>query len=205
MHTLQLGLLSSHTGSNVRAIVQACQNGSLDAAPRVLISNNSKSNVLAYAHAEQIPAYHLSGQTHPEPEALDRAMLEIFQRHEVDLLILSGYMKKLGPLTLTYYQNHILNIHPSLLPRYGGQGMYSSRVHEAVLASGDATTGITVHLVNTEYDQGPIVAQRELPVLPDDTAASLATRVLEQEHLFYLETLRAISQGSVDLDLLSRR
>lgn len=205
MEKLQLGLLSSHIGSNIQAIVQACQNGSLGAVPRVIISNNSGSNVLAYARAEQIPSYHLSSKTHPETESLDRAMLEVLQRHEVDLVVLSGYMKKLGPMTLAHYQNRTLNIHPSLLPRFGGQGMYGPRVHEAVLASGETTTGITVHLVDAEYDQGPIVAQCELPVLPGDTAATLAARVLQQEHLFYVETLRKISKGSLRLDQLSRQ
>jgi phosphoribosylglycinamide formyltransferase-1 len=112
-------------------------------------------------------------------------------------------MKKLGPLTLAHYRNRILNIHPSLLPRFGGQGMYGKRVHEAVLASGDTKTGITIHLVDAEYDQGPIVAQHELPIFPNDTASALAQRILEEEHLFYVETLRAISQSSLDLDQLS--
>jgi phosphoribosylglycinamide formyltransferase-1 len=203
MGKLQLGLLSSHTGSNIQAIVQACQNGTLDAAPRVIISNNSGSNVLAYARAEQIPHYHLSSQTHAQAADLDRTMLQILQHHEVNLVVLSGYMKKLGPLTLAHYRNRILNIHPSLLPRFGGQSMYGKRVHEAVLASGDTRTGITIHLVDAEYDQGPIVAQRELPIFPNDTASALAQRILEQEHLFYVETLRAISQGRLKLDQLS--
>ena len=203
MGKLQLGLLSSHTGSNIQAIVQACQNSTLDAAPRVIISNNSGSNVLACARAEQIPHYHLSSQTHAQAAELDRTMLQILQHHEVNLVVLSGYMKKLGSLTLAHYHNRILNIHPSLLPRFGGQGMYGNRVHEAVLASGDTRTGITIHLVDAEYDQGPIVAQRELSVFPDETASTLAQRILEQEHLFYVETLRAISQGRLKLDQLS--
>lgn len=205
MKNLQLGLLASHAGSNVQAIVQACKNGSLNASPRVIISNNSGSPVLAFARAEQIPQYHLSGKTHPEPEELDRAMLQRLQDHAVDLVLLSGYMKKLGPLTLDYYQNRILNIHPSLLPQFGGQGMYGKLVHEAVLASGASKTGVTIHLVNAEYDQGPIVAQSEIPVLPGDTVTSLGQRVLAREHLLYVDTLRKISQGSLRLDQFSQR
>jgi phosphoribosylglycinamide formyltransferase-1 len=94
----------------------------------------------------------------------------------------------------------ILNIHPALLPRYGGKGMYGQHVHEAVLAAGESETGVTIHLVNENYDQGPIIAQRRVPVLPGDTVESLAERVLEQEHRLYAETLQRIARGEIDLD-----
>jgi phosphoribosylglycinamide formyltransferase-1 len=194
-----LGILASHGGSNMQAIIDACKSGGLPAIPRVVLSNNSASLALARARREGIPAYHLSALTHPCPEALDREILRLLQTHAVDLVVLAGYMKKLGPATLEAYRGRILNIHPALLPRFGGRGMYGRLVHEAVLAAGEATTGVTVHLVDAEYDRGPILAQREVPVRPGDTPESLAERVLREEHRLYVETLRRICRGEITL------
>ena len=108
-------------------------------------------------------------------------------------------MKKLGPETLSRFAGQIVNIHPALLPSFGGAGMYGVRVHRAVLASGTTESGATVHLVNAEYDQGPILAQRRVPVWPDDSPESLARRVLEQEHLLLVETLEGIVEGRIIL------
>ena len=105
-------------------------------------------------------------------------------------------MKKIGPRTLARYRGLVLNIHPALLPKFGGQGMYGRRVHEEVLAAGDRVTGVTVHLADEEYDRGPILAQREVPVVRGDTVDSLAARVLEAEHALYVETLARIAQCS---------
>jgi folate-dependent phosphoribosylglycinamide formyltransferase PurN len=124
MPTLHLGFLASHGGSNMQAIINACKEGRLDARPCVVISNNSESMALQRAKNEGIPAYHLSLQTHPDPAVLDRAILEVLRRRGVDTVILAGYMKKLGPHTLQAYRGRILNIHPALLPMFGGQGMY---------------------------------------------------------------------------------
>jgi phosphoribosylglycinamide formyltransferase-1 len=123
----------------------------------------------------------------------------------VDTVILAGYMKKLGPATLGAYRGRILNIHPALLPKHGGQGMYGRRVHEAVLAAGETVTGVTVHVVDEQYDHGPILAQREVTVLPGDTVDSLAARVLAQEHRLYAETLQQISDGRIPLPPLPTR
>ena len=121
----------------------------------------------------------------------------------MQVVALAGYMKMLGPRTLDAYRNRILNVHPALLPKFGGQGMYGERVHRAVLASGDSVSGVTVHLVDEEYDRGPVVAQTEVPVLPGDTPDTLAARVLEQEHILYPETIQRIATGEVDLNLAS--
>jgi phosphoribosylglycinamide formyltransferase 1 len=109
-------------------------------------------------------------------------------------------MRKLGPVTLAAYRNRVLNIHPALLPAFGGKGFYGERVHSAVLAAGARESGPTVHLVDAQYDQGPIVAQKRVPVLEGDTAETLAARVLEQEHVLYAETLQRIATGELDLD-----
>lgn len=195
----RLGFLASHGGSNMQAIIDACRDGRLSGEPAVVIGNNSGSNALARARCEGIPAYHLSGKTHPEPEGLDAAILDALQRHGVDLVILAGYMRLLGPGTLAAYQGRVLNIHPALLPRFGGKGLYGSAVHEAVLAARDRVTGVTVHVVDEQFDSGPILAQVTVPVEDGDTVESLAARVLIQEHLLFVETLQRIESGELEL------
>lgn len=199
---LRLGFLSSHGGTNMQAIVDACGAGRLDAQLCVVISNNSGSPALERARREGIPHSHLSGATHPVAEDLDRAILEALELHRVNLVVLAGYMKLLGPLTVSRYRGRVLNIHPALLPRFGGRGMYGKAVHEAVLAAGERVTGVTIHLADEKYDHGPIVAQCEVPVFPGDTADSLGERVLNREHEFYVETLQRIGQGQIDLGSL---
>jgi len=187
----------------MQAIIDACRSGELDAEPRVVISNNSRSGAMERAARAGIPAVHLSSVTHPDPQALDRAMLAVLQQHGVELVCLAGYMRRLGPLTLAGYRHRVLNIHPALLPRFGGEGFYGERVHAAVLAAGASESGATVHLVDARYDHGPIVAQVRVPVLPGDTVATLAARVLEQEHLIYKRTLQRIASGELDLDAIA--
>ena len=199
MSKLRLGLLASHGGSNVQAIIDACGAGELLAEPRVVISNNSGSEVLRRAAREGVPGFHLSSRTHPRPDDLDAAIEGVLADHGVEIVVLGGYMKKLGPKVLGRYRGRVLNVHPALLPAYGGQGMYGERVHAAVLAAGERVTGVTVHLVDEEYDQGPVVAQAEVPVLDGDTIESLRLRVLEREHELYPQTLQKIAAGEIVL------
>jgi phosphoribosylglycinamide formyltransferase-1 len=197
-----LGFFVSHRGSNMRAIVQACNDGRIDAEPVLLISNNKSSAALSWAAETGLAHTYLSPMSAESEEALDAAHLDALQGAGVDLIILAGYMRKIGPLVLSAYTNRILNIHPALLPKYGGQGMYGHHVHDAVIASGDTETGVTVHLVDDGYDTGPIVAQASVPVEHGDTADTLAARVLAQEHRFFSETLARIVTGDIDLDVL---
>lgn len=194
---MNIGFLASHGGSNMQAIIDACKAGRLNAAAAVVISNNGDSRALERAKSEGIPGYYLSGKTHPDPDDLDKAILDTLIRHKVDIVALAGYMKKLGPKTLSYFRGRILNIHPALLPKYGGKGMYGIHVHEAVLAAGEKESGVTVHLVDEEYDRGPILAQVRVPVMPDDTPETLAERVLVQEHILYSATLQRIATGDI--------
>lgn len=191
-----LGFFASHNGSNMQAVIDACQDGRLAARPSVVISNNSRSQALTRGRAAAIPTYHLSSQTHPEPEVLDQTIVGVLAHHQVDLVLLAGYMRKLGQRTLAHYQGRILNIHPSLLPKFGGQDMYGDHVHAAVLAAGEQETGVTIHLVEAAYDTGPIIAQCRVPVLADDTVETLRTRVLQREHQFLIETLARIISGA---------
>ncbi len=199
MTVLRIGVLASHGGSNLQAVLDAAASGRLDAIVAVVISNNRDSGALQRAAAAGVPWAHLSGKTHPSPDDLDAAIHETLALHEVDVVLLAGYMKKLGPRTLDAFRGRILNVHPALLPRHGGKGMFGMAVHEAVLAAGDAVTGATVHVVEEEYDTGPVLAQRQVPVLPDDTPEALRERVLAVEHALVVDVLQGIARGEIDL------
>lgn len=194
-----LGFLASHGGSNLLAILTAIQSGRLPAKPGIVICNNSDAGALEHAKRFGVPTRHLSAYTHPDPVALDEAILTALREQGVTLVVLAGYMRRLGPSTLAGYRGRVLNIHPSLLPAFGGQGMYGLRVHAAVLRAGAKESGCTVHLVTAEYDQGPVLSQARVPVLPGDTPESLQARVLGQEHRLFPETLRRVALGELVL------
>ncbi len=189
---MKLAFFASHRGSNMQAVLDACKTGYLLGEPCVVISNNSNAEALIKAERDGIPYYHLSVKTHPEPLQLDEEILMALQRHGAELVVLAGYMRKLGPKTLSHFQGRIINIHPALLPKYGGTGMYGANIHEAVLAAGEKETGVTIHLVDGEYDHGAIIAQCPVSVHFNDTVATLSERVLVQEHRFLVETQRKI-------------
>jgi len=121
------------------------------------------------------------------------------KKHATDLVVLAGYMKRVGPRTLAAYPGRVINIHPGLLPKYGGRGMYGIRVHEAVIAAGEKETGITIHVVDDHYDAGPVLARRTVEVRKGDTAESLAARLLPLEHETYVDTLAKIINGEIEL------
>lgn len=195
--TAKLGLLVSGRGSNMRAVLAACAAGRLPAEPALVISNNRDAPALTTAREFDVAAMHLSRTTHPEPEQLDAAICANLQKYAVDWVVLAGYMKKIGPQTLAAYRNRMINIHPSLLPDHGGPGMFGMHVHEAVIAAGDRESGATVHLVSDVYDQGAILRQARIPVLADDTPATLAARVLTAEHTLLVETLADLLTGNL--------
>ena len=197
--SLRLGILASHAGTTMQAILDACASGELDADVRVVIGNNSRSGAMERARSAGIPAIHVSRTTHPDETALDRAILAALTDHDVNLVVLAGYMKRLGHLTLSHYAGRVLNTHPALLPKFGGRGMYGDRVHEAVLAAGENVSGATVHVVDGEYDTGPILSQVTVPTLHGDTFATLRDRVREAERLHYIAVLGRIAGGNIAL------
>lgn len=196
---LKLAVLASHGGSNMQAIVDAAAAGRLRAQVVLVISNNSGSGALERARRHGLPWRHMSGKTHPGAGELDEAMTRAAETAGAELVLLAGYMKKLGPRMLDRFRGRILNIHPALLPRHGGPGMYGLRPHQAVLAAGDRETGPTVHVVDEEYDRGPILRQRRVPVLDGDTPETLQQRVLAAEHELYVEVLEDIAAGRINL------
>jgi phosphoribosylglycinamide formyltransferase-1 len=204
---MRIGILASHEGTTLQAVLDAVAEGRIQARVAVVISNNSDSGALRRAQASGVPGVHLSSSTHSHPDQLDRAILETLTGAQVDVVLLAGYLKKLGPGVLEAYRGRILNTHPALLPKFGGTGMYGSRVHEAVLASGDRETGVTVHLVDADYDTGPVLAQCRVPVLPGDSLTELAARVQAREREFVVETLVKFAEGtlSVGCDVSGRK
>lgn len=186
---MRIAVLASHSGTTLQAVLDACADHTLSAQVVLVISNNSGSGALLRARAAGIPTAHLSSATHPQPEALDAAMERTLRDAGPDWVLLAGYMRKLGPAVLNAYAGRILNTHPALLPRYGGAGFYGRKVHQAVLAAGDRETGATVHLVNEEYDAGPILAQVRVPVRADDEVETLEERVKVAERKLIVATL----------------
>jgi len=194
---LNLGFLASGNGSSARAIVAAIEAGELDAQARLLVSNNRSPPALAFAQAAGVPALTIATQS--DPAAADVRLADELAIHGVELVILSGYLRQLGPQTLGRYAGRVLNIHPGPLPQFGGHGMYGRRVHEAVIAAGVAESGICIHLVDEEYDRGPVIARRSVAVRPGDTAEALQARVTAQEPGFFVDTLRRIAEGEIVL------
>jgi phosphoribosylglycinamide formyltransferase 1 len=194
---LKIGFLASGSASSARAIVAAIQAGKLAAEARLLVSNNRSAPALAYAAQQGVPALHIPTQA--DAEAADAALAEVMAAHGVEVIVLSGYLRQLGPRTLQRYEGRILNIHPGPLPQFGGHGMYGRRVHEAVIAAGVAESGIVIHLVDAEYDRGPVIARRSVPVKPGDTAETLEARVTSLEPVFFVETLGRIAGGALSL------
>lgn len=199
MKKLRIGFFSSHGGSNMQTIINACKEEKLDGEPCVVISNNSDSTALTRAKSEGIPYYYRSPKTHCDFDELDGEILNILRKYSVNIIVLVGYMKKIGPKVLKEYKGRILNIHPSLLPKYGGKEMYGDRVHEAVIGNKEKVTGVTVHIIDEEYDNGSIINQCEVPVYEEDTVDILASRVLKKEHEIFVETLQKISEGKIKL------
>ena len=193
---VRIAAFASGRGSNLASILAHVDDGSLrDAEVRLVISNNSDSGALELARQRGIRAHHISSRTHPDPEAFARTLLAALDEERIELIVLAGYMKKLPPAVVRRYPRRILNIHPALLPRHGGQGMYGLRVHESVLRSGDKESGVTVHFVDEDYDHGPVAAQARVPVLPGDTPGDLARRVLEAEHDLYWRVVDDMAHG----------
>ncbi|MFO1012762.1 MAG: phosphoribosylglycinamide formyltransferase [Caulobacteraceae bacterium] len=194
---LKLGFLASNSGTSMRAIVGAIGSGALKAEARLVVSNKKDAAALAFAAQSGVPSRFIP--TVKDSEAADAKLLNALTEAGVDLLVLSGYLRKLGPATLGAYAGRILNIHPALLPEFGGEGMYGRRVHEAVIAAGAEKSGCTIHLVDGEYDHGAIIARREIPIRQGDTAETLEARITAAEPAFFVETLTAIAEGRLKL------
>jgi phosphoribosylglycinamide formyltransferase-1 len=185
----RLAVLASGRGSNLQAIIDHFDNLARERVAKVVLvaSNKADSPALLRAATASIDIASF------DPADDGTELLGLLTKFRIDLVVLAGYLKRIQPKVIHAYAGRILNIHPALLPSFGGEGMYGARVHEAVISAGARESGVTVHLVDNEYDRGPIVAQWRLPVNPSDTAESLAARVLNVEHVVYPRVVEMVA------------
>ncbi len=190
-----LGVLISGRGSNLQAILDAIDEGRLDAYVGIVISNKGDAPGLERAVKAGAATAVLSHKDHDSREAFDEAVLARLSEHDVEVVCLAGFMRILSPVLVRAFPNRILNIHPSLLPAFVGLHAQKQAVEHGVKVS-----GCTVHLVDEELDHGPILLQRTVPVLEDDTEDTLSARILEQEHKLYPEAVRLVLDGKVRVE-----
>jgi len=196
---LKLAVLASGKGTNLNSIINAQKSGIIASKVVLVISNNSHAGALKLARKNRIPAVHLSEKLFPTKEAFDSALLNLLRKYKIDLVILAGYMKLLRSRIVRKYRNRILNIHPALLPMFGGPGMYGIKVHEAVLQAGCKVSGATVHIVDELYDHGAIVIQKPVVVRDFDTPQSLQKRILRTEHKLFPQAIRLFETGKLKI------
>jgi phosphoribosylglycinamide formyltransferase-1 len=187
---LRIAVLASGEGLTLQTLLDAIAARRLNAEIAVVVSNNADAGVLRRARTAGVPTAHISSAIHADAETLDASLTQALQAYTPDLVVTAGYMKRLGPQLMAAFRRRMINVHPSLLPKFGGQGMYGSRVHAAVLAAGEAESGASVHFVEGDYDSGPVIGQVRVPVLADDTVEALENRVKLVERELLLEVLR---------------
>jgi len=192
---LSLVVLISGRGSNLKAILDAIEAGDLPAQVTAVISSSAGARGLAHAQRHNIDTLALDAADYPERSDYDRALQGLIERFNPDLVVLAGFMRVLTPGFVRHFAGRIINIHPSLLPALRGL-----RTHRRALAAGAREHGASVHLVTEELDGGPVIAQVRVPVLADDDAATLAARVLREEHRLYPQTLRWLAEGRIRWD-----
>jgi len=191
-HRPRIAVFISGGGSNLQSLIDASRDGRLKADIVLVVSSKLKAFGLQRAAKADIDTFVFRLKDYPDPEAAETDLIEKLDAYDIDYIALAGYLKLLPASVVKKYRNCIINIHPALLPKYGGQGMYGHFVHEAVIASGDKVSGPTVHIVDEIYDNGRILMQEEVPVMPDDTSETLAARVLEAEHRIYPQALQKL-------------
>jgi len=183
-------VFASGSGSNFQSIIDAVQRGDIPACITGLISNKPDIGAIERANNSDIPTRVVNPDSLSEDSEFEEILSSQLEEWKTDLIVLAGYLKKIPSGIIKKYPNRILNIHPSLLPKFGGKGFYGSNVHKAVLEAGDPESGCTVHIVTEEFDKGPILAQTKVPVHENDTPQILAERILKEEHKLFPETIK---------------
>jgi len=200
---VRIGVLVSGHGTNLQAILDACRRGAIPGRVVVVISSRAQACALERARLAGVPSVVVAPRALPDRQAYDRRLAEVLQASGVDLICLAGFLRILTPEFVAQFAGRIMNIHPALLPAFGGAGMYGAHVHRAVLASGVKISGCTVHFVDETPDGGPIILQAAVPVRDDDTEETLASRIAEEEHRLYPEAIRLFAEGR--LTIVGRR
>ncbi len=198
---LNIAVLVSGSGTNLQALINACKNGKINNG-RIVFVVSSKPGVLALERARLfgIETAVVERKSYSSSEEYDKALLDALNEKEIDLIVLAGFLSILGPAVIEHYRNKIINVHPSLIPAFCGKGYYGLKVHEAVLAAGVKVTGATVHFVNEVPDGGPIILQKCIEVLPDDTPEILQQRVMEEAEWKILpEAVALFCEGRIEI------
>jgi len=190
----KIGILSSHNGSGYVTLDKACKEGRLDAQIVVVISNNSKANVLQIAESRGTNTHVINQNLFPD-ENLDQKITALLQEYECDYIFLSGYMKKLETILVSTYENKIVNSHPALLPKFGGKGMYGRNVHDAVIQAKEKESGVTIHFVNEEYDKGEFILQNSLKIEEGCSVEELENNIKSLESTSIVEAFQKLIQS----------
>jgi phosphoribosylglycinamide formyltransferase-1 len=187
-----LAVFASGRGSNFIEIFKNIEKGDIPAVVRCLITDKDQAGAINFAKEKSIPVFVVLPQNFNSGEAFGQKLIEILEKHFINWIILAGYLKKIPDNVVSSYANKILNIHPALLPAFGGKGMYGMKVHQAVFESGAKLSGVTVHLVNEIYDAGPIIAQQAVDIEHCSSPEEIAEKVLSIEHNLYSKALKKI-------------
>jgi len=199
MKRLRIGILASGGGTNLQAIIDSCERGEIDGDVVAVISNVPDAFALDRARKHGIAAFCFPHEDLTR-EQHETDIIECLGQHQVDLVCLAGYLRMLTPLMIDKYVGRVINTHPALLPSFGGKGMHGLRVHEAVLDYGCKVSGCTIHVVTAEVDGGPILLQKAVPVLEDDTPETLQERIIKEEHKLYPRAVQLFAHGKVKID-----
>lgn len=197
--TLRIGVFASGRGSNLQAIINSIEAGDLTCKIEFVLSNNSDSGALEIARKYSIPAIHLSERNYYS-ESFESSFFQVLRKYNPDLIILAGYMKLIPQNIVTDYCNRIINIHPALLPNFGGKRMFGMNVHNAVFESKEKYSGVSVHLVNEEYDKGKVLYQEKVDVSDCKTPEEIADKILILEHKVYPMVLKMICEKKIELN-----
>ncbi len=188
----RLSVWVSGSGTNLERIIEACRNKEIPASVVLVVSDRSGILALERAAKYSIPSRVVTKKDYESEGAYALTLLELLKKHQVALICLAGYLRKVPDEVVRTYRGRIINIHPALLPKYGGKGLYGHQVHEAVLTSKEKESGVTVHYVDEEYDHGSIILQKRIPVLPTDTPETLAERIHQLEYEIYPQAIKLV-------------
>lgn len=193
----RITVLASGGGTNFQAVVDGCRSGYIDGEVSLLVYNRRDAYARERAGQAGVPAHYINRIAEGSVEAMQRKVHELLCSSGIDIIVLAGYLEKLGADTVAKWSGRIVNTHPSLIPKFCGQGYFGHHVHSAVLAAGEKESGCTIHLVDENYDTGPVVFRQKVPVLPDDTPETLAARILPVEHELLQKTVKLLCEDRI--------
>ena len=186
-------------GTNMQAIIDACKSGKINGEVALVVGVKDDAPAMVCARSRQVKTLAISPKQCAGAREYDDAVFNALKENQIDLVCLAGYMRLLGRQIIDHYRNRMMNVHPALIPSFAGKGMYGRHVHEAVIERGVKFTGVTVHFVDEKYDRGPVVLQAVVPVAEDDTADSLAARLLPIEHETYTGAISLFAEGRLQV------